>query len=889
MTPGSKLGPYEIVTRLGAGGMGEVWRARDARLGRDVALKVLSPVFANDPERMARFEREAQLLASLNHPNIATLHGLEESGSTRALVLELVEGPTLAERIQAGAIPLDETLPIARQIAEALEYAHDHGVMHRDLKPANIKINPEGAVKVLDFGLAKALDDDPAAGSAHNSPTLSLAATRAGTILGTAGYMSPEQAKGKPADRRADIWAYGVVLAEMLIGRQLYPGENVAEILAAVIMKDPPLDALPASTPAVIRQLLGRCLDKDPKQRLQAIGEARIILDKPLEAPQPPSPIPHPPPRPRPIPWMAATLLLALALAGVALVHFRETPPTERVLRYTIEAPDKTSLHSFAVSPDGRHVAIAASTEGKQRLWVRSLDTLQAQLLPGGDGAAYPFWSPDSRWIGFTSEGKLKKITVTGGPSQTLCDASNGRRGAWNRDGVIVFAPSFGGVLERVPAVGGVPAPATTQEGAGGHRFPVFLPDGHHFLYVVNQATAEKNGIFLASLDSPNGRRVLADISSPAFAPPQPGDKHGHILFVRESTLMALPFDLKALQPAGEVFPLAEQVSVGPVPGHAQVSVSANGVLAYHTGRGPGQGQFAWYDRAGKELGKVGTPGRHRGFALSPDEKTLALPRGDAQGGGMDIWLHDPARGADTRFTFRTPVNTNPVWSPDGNRIVFRSGRSDAPGLYLRDASGSVQEELLLRGTVATFANDWSRDGRFLVYAERRPKTNMDLMLLPMGGDRKPAPFLATEFNEMQGQFSPDGSWIAYVSDESARSEVYVRPFPSGAGMWKISITPGQQPRWRRDGKELFYLTMEGRLMAVAIKKAASSGARPVFEAATPAPLFETRVNVWPPGANVQQYQVSADGKRFLVETTGAEAAEAPLTVAVNWLAGVRK
>ncbi|MBI3694947.1 MAG: serine/threonine-protein kinase [Acidobacteria bacterium] len=522
ISAGTRLGPYEIVASLGAGGMGEVYRARDARLGRDVALKVLPEVFAKDAERMARFEREAQVLASLNHPNIAALYGLEESGGVRALVMELVEGPTLAERIEDGPIPIDEALPIARQIAEALEAAHEKGIIHRDLKPSNVKVKADGAVKVLDFGLAKALEDDPASSDVRNSPTLSLAATRAGVILGTAAYMPPEQAKGKPVDRRADIWAFGVVLFEMLTGQQLFAGETAGDTLAAVIKDEPKWDRLPESTPPAIRKLLRRCLDRDPRRRLRDIGEARLVIEDVMAG----APAEEPSPRPRvsasprlAVSWVVAGALLISTLV-LAFLYFGETPPAERVMRYSVPAPEKASIHSFAISPDGRYLAIAATAQGKRYLWVRALDALQPQLLPGTEEAANPFWSPDSRWIGFFAQGKLKKIAVSGGPAQTLCDAAAGRGGAWNRDGVILFAPSPTGPLFRVSAVGGVPVQVAKAEGGGTHRNPVFLPDGRRFLYQVTGGTADKAGVHVASLDGVAPRRVLADISNVAYAPP---------------------------------------------------------------------------------------------------------------------------------------------------------------------------------------------------------------------------------------------------------------------------------------------------------------------------------------------------------------------------------
>ena len=889
-TPGHRLGPYEILAPLGAGGMGEVYRARDTRLGRDVDLKVLLEIFARDAERMARFQREAQLLASLNHPNIAILHGLEESESTRALVMEMVEGPTLAQRIADGPIPLDEALPIARQLADALEYAHDCAVIHRDLKPANIKVTPQGNVKVLDFGLAKALDDEPGQSGLPNSPTLSLAATRVGVILGTAAYMSPEQAKGKPADRRSDIWAFGVVLFEMLAGRPVYSSETVPETLASVMKEEPPWEALPAGLPAPIGKLLRRCLDKDSRHRLQAIGEARILLEDPLAASPEPAPRPAAasPQSARRLAALAGALVLAVAaLAALAFVHFREAAPAERAVRFSVAAPAKTSVYTFAVSPDGRYLALALEAEGKRQLWLRPLDALEAQPLPGTDDAIIPFWSPDSRHIAFFAQGKLRKIAAAGGPAQTLCDAAAGRAGTWNRDGVILFNPSLTDALQRVSAAGGVPSPASRLEGGLYQRSPAFLPDGRHFFYTTFRA-GEQSGIHWASLDSQAGRRVLADRSTTVYVPPAPGERLGHLLFPRETTLMAQPFDPKTMQPDGELFPVAEQVSFyAGLPGIAAVSASDNGVLVFQTGRSSRESQLVWYDRAGKALGQVGPPDRFIEFALSPDERTVAESRSGASS-NFDIWLREPSRGVDTRFTHHPSVNQSPVWSPDGRRLAFFSSRSGQLNLYVKETSGSGQDELLLRSPELKIPSDWSPDGRFLLYLSRSAKTGGDLMLLPVDGDRKPVVFLQTEFNETQGQFSSDGRWIAYASDESGRNEIYVRPFPASSGKRKISAGGGQHPRWRRDGKELFYLAPDRKLMAVAVKVAAA-GPPAVFEAAAPQALFDTRVPFIPPGFVRHNYAVAADGKRFLISTTGGEGPDAPLTVWLNWLAALKK
>jgi serine/threonine protein kinase len=545
LASGARLGPYEILSAIGAGGMGEVYQAHDTKLGRDVAIKVLPEAFATDPERLARFKREARVLASLNHPHIAAIYGFEESDDVVALVLELVDGPTLADRIAQGAIALDEALPIARQIAEALEAAHEQGIIHRDLKPANIKLRSDGTVKVLDFGLAKLTEPVAASGTAaallSQSPTITTPAmmTGVGMILGTAAYMSPEQAKGRPADKRSDVWAFGCVFYEMLTGKRAFEGDDVSDTLAAVLKGEPDWDTLPSSTPASIRKLIKRCLMKDRKQRLQAVGEARIALENPEQGE--PAIVPGTAPSASRLSWFwpSASAVFFVVAAVLAVVHFRETPMPAQTVRASITLPESSSVHSFAVSSDGRSLVIAATVNGKRQLWLRALDALQAQAMPFTEDASYPFWSPDSRSIGFFAQGKLKRIAASGGPAQVVCEVPDGRGGSWNREDVIVFASSAGspGTIQRIPASGGVPSDVTKT--AGVLRFPVFLPDSRHFLYLVTRGSSEKDGVFLSALDGKDNRRILADLSSVVFAPPASGNPIGHILIVRENTLMA--------------------------------------------------------------------------------------------------------------------------------------------------------------------------------------------------------------------------------------------------------------------------------------------------------------------------------------------------------------
>jgi serine/threonine protein kinase/Tol biopolymer transport system component len=885
LTPGSRLGPYQIIATIGAGGMGEVSRARDTKLRREVALKVLPPAFASDPERMGRFEREAHVLAALSHPNIASIYGIEESEGTRALVMELVEGPTLAERIQPGPIPFDESLEIAKQLADAIEYAHDRGVIHRDLKPANIKITPDGTVKVLDFGLAKALTGDlePAPGAISHSPTLSptlsMRATQAGMILGTAAYMAPEQAKGKAVDRRADIWAFGVVLFEMLTGQALFTGDSTTEIIASALKEAPKLEKLPAATPPAVRKLIERCLHKDPKLRLQSIGEARIVLSGPWEEPAPATtsqPNALTVPRTRRMsgmPWAAALGMCVVGLAGISFVHFRETPPAAQTLRFQIAPPGAFQLGFPSLSPDGRHLAFVTNNEGRLQLWIRPLDTLESRALPGTDGATYPFWSPDGGYLGFFQQGKLKKVAIAGGPAQTLCEATNGRGGTWNRDGVIVFSPGPTSELFRVSSAGGTPSAVTHVPGTGaGHRFPAFLPDGVHFLYNAGSDKPESAGLFVGSLDGGKPARLLPDATNGLFAASAMRGTTGYLLFRREDTLMAQPFDWKTIKTTGETFPLAEQVLGGGNIGFGAFSVSTNGVLVYRSGGAVANRELVWMDRAGKRLSVASKPGALVGtLAISPDDKAVAVEIGTLN--QDDIWVQDLQRDTISRFTFRSGGNRGQVWSPDGSHIIyaFQDANTYSSDLYRKPTAGTGQEELLLHAGVNALPHDWSRDGKVLVFSQTDQKTATDLWLLPMDGTSKPMPYLRTPFDETGGVFSPDSKWMAYTSNESGQNQVYIQAVPATGAKWQISTTGGTRPQWRTDGKELFYVAADSKLMSVAIKLGAS------VDPATPQALFSS--------AGATAYAPSRDGQRFLVDVpAGGEAATVPpLTVVVNW------
>jgi Tol biopolymer transport system component len=884
MSPGLSVAHYRITVKLGEGGMGEVWRATDTKLNRDVAVKVLPDAFAADPDRLTRFTREAQVLASLNHPNIAAIYGVEE----RALVLEFVDGPTLAERIAAGPIPVDQALPITRQIAEALEYAHERGIIHRDLKPANVKITPEGRVKVLDFGLAKAMASEASmAGRPEASPTLTMRATMAGVILGTAAYMSPEQARGEPVDKRADVWAFGVVLWEILTGKRLFEGRTISDVLAAVIRDEPDLTLVPAK----VRPLLNRCLAKDPARRLRDIGDAMGIIENTPESIVVPR---------NWLPWAVAAVLL-VALGIILLIHSREEPQRAvEAVRFQIFPPPNAHFEgAFNLSPNGRWLALnAVGANGRRALWLRSFDSGESRPLPGTEGARAVVWSPDSRFLAFQVQNQLKKTAIAGGPAQLVADGTNTViGGAWTRDGEIIFGDASSGVW-RVPATGGLATPLTridTARQENAHMLPSLLPDQRHFVYLRRSTSTEYTGIYIGFLgakpEEQDSKRLLKTLTGAAYVPAADSVTKGYLLFLRDSALMAQPFDTARLTLAGEAVPVAE--GVGSHRDVGNFSVSTNGVLAYRGG-GDQMVQLTWFDRQGNIQGNAGNPAPYYSpdaLALSPDETKVATRIRDAQTGNRDIWVLDTVRNTRTRLTSNPAMDDYPVWSPDAKRIAFASNRDGQFDLYQKDSSGAGEEEVLLRSDHNKYPQDWSLGGRFLLYSDHDPKTKLDLWLLPLSGDRKPIPFLRTEFNEAQGKFSPDGRWIAYRSDKSGRPEVYVRPSPERGGgdtEWTISNGGGTEPRWRRDGKELFYFTGEGTLVAVEVRTSGTT-----FKAGIAKPLFDTRIVGGDTpvlfGTPGYYWDVSGTGKRFLINTATQESGLAPITVVLNWTAGLRK
>jgi serine/threonine-protein kinase len=860
-----------MVELIGSGGMGEVYRARDTKLGREIAIKILPEVFSQDRERLARFEREARLLASLNHPNIATIHGLEESDGLHFLVLELVPGETLAERIAQGTIPIEDAIPLFKQIAEALGAAHEKGVIHRDLKPANIKVTPEGNIKVLDFGLAKALGDEAPVSDLSQSPTLTREATRAGVIMGTAPYMSPEQARGKGVDKRTDVWAFGCCLYEALSGRKAFAGETVTDVLAAVVKSEPDWSALPENLSWKIRELLDRCLRKDPARRLHDIADARLDLEDAVTATEIPAASTQAPPRwPWAVPFLGG-VLIASAVAGLAAWSLmRPAPGPTR--RFVIPLPEEeelvTSRGSIALSPDGENIAYVARRGGAVQIYLRPIDQLEALPLEGTEDASSPFFSPDGQWLGFWSKGKLKKIPITGGTPMILCDAAELRGATWASDDIIYFTPGPRSQIFRVSASGGTPEPATTLEPENGelnHHYPEVLPGGKVLLFGIWHG--ETSDIAVQSLETGERRILFRGASYPHYAPT------GHIVFSqRGGTLLAASFDPDRLEMTSNPVPVLEGVFIDGVYGNMEISFSSDGTALYVPSSADlPLTSLVWVDRHGVEQPLAETQRPYNQPRLSPDGRRLAVTILDLKW-TSDIWILELDRATLTRLTFEG-WDARPLWSHDGRRVLFASNREGVDNLFSKPADGSGQAEQLIGGANRRPIS-LSSDGKSVVFLQRSDDdTNWDIGMVRLVDEREPKILLGTPFDEITGMLSPDDRWLAYTSNKSGRYEVYVRLFPGPGGRVQVSTEGGTEPMWSRDGRELFYRNGD-KMMAVDISR------EPSFTPSVPKLLFEGRYRTNLRGSN---YDVTADGQRFVMIRAAEGSRLTELNIVLNW------
>jgi serine/threonine protein kinase len=871
---GKRIGHYEVLSFLGAGGMGEVYRGLDTRLKREVAIKILTAEWARDADQVHRFKREAELLATLNHPRIAQIYGFEEAGETACLILELVEGETLADEIKRGPVELGRALQIALQITEALEAAHEREIIHRDLKPANIKITPDGNVKVLDFGLAKAIA--PAGDNAleSQSPTFVSEVSMPGVILGTAAYMSPEQAKGHRVDRRSDVWAFACVLYEMLAGQRAFSGESIVEILSAVLRSEPDWVALPESTPPAITSLLKRCLQKDRTRRMRDIVDARFQIEElqpaPAGAVQDRTSSPQRKSRER-FWWIGALAILLITVAALALRNRQSQAPQAPEMRLQIVTPDEASNSSFALSPDGRKLVFLSQGQ----FWLRPLNSEKADPLPGTENGGTLFWSPDSRSFAFSATDHLKRFDLDLNLARSIAGAlgTGARSGSWSSGGnLLVGAPGDLMPLYSLPATGGSAVPATRIEsGQTTQAYPRFLPDGRHFLYFAR--TADSQGIYVASLDSQETHKLFDSDSSAVFAPPD------QILFARRGALLAQRLDLQTLRPVGETVSLSAEVFVDNSVGSSSVravlaaSASMDGSVAYRA-RGE-QTQLAWVDRAGRVTAFI--PGTEQVDVRQLDDVNIA-PGGRAAAftktlnGNKDIWLIDLEGGVPRRFTLNEVWDGDPVWSPDGKQIVFSSLRKGFLDLYQKPVNEAGMETPLIESREGKMVHDWSQDGRYVLYQSSNPQTSDDIWALPLFGERKQVPVVQTPSLECCAHFSPDGRAIAYQSWETGRSEVYVQAFMRPAVKQRISLEGGVAVRWRADGKEVFFRAADGRLMSVPITREGET-----LKAGNPVSLFRLQSPVYSP---------SPDGQRFLVGVIKEPAA--PITILLNWRPGAQ-
>ncbi|MBS1813186.1 MAG: protein kinase [Acidobacteria bacterium] len=897
LLPQMNLSHYRLVSKIGAGGMGEVYRANDTRLDRDVAIKVLPAEFATDADRLHRFKQEAKATSALNHANILTVYDVGEYDGNPYLVMELLEGAELRAQLpphsEAGTLPVRKAIEYAQQIAAGLAAAHEKGIVHRDLKPENLFITKDGRVKILDFGLAKLRP--PRQVSAGSDVATAKQLTNPGTVMGTVAYMSPEQVRGQDLDHRSDIFSFGIILYEMLSGRRAFTGEMMADVMSAITRDDPPeLSELNPKVTPQLEKLVRRCLEKKPERRFQTASDLGFALESLTTLS---SSGKH---RTEAVPtlettskrsgwrdriWMIAAGVLALIALALGVAYVRRPALEAETVWLSVNPPDKAVIFtSPAISPDGRTLAFVATVEGKTQIWVRSLSASAPRPLAEGANGSLLFWSPDNQFIGFTYAGKLYKIALSGGTPAPLLDIQTTAGGTWNRDGVILVGSANQGI-QRVSANGGPVSSVTTIDSSRGevsHGYPFFLPNGRQFLFHIQHNDPNKQGIYLASLEGGEAKQLITTEVSSVWAgedPVTPGT--GYLVFIQQGALMAQSFDFGRNQLSGEPVRLVEQVQTGLRGFNGQFSLAGNVLVAME---GTTRQQLTWVDRTGKKVGTVGPVGAYGNRDLSPDGQRLAVTRFDPKLGTSDIWLFDLGRGNETRLTVDPADDSFPVWSPDGSRIVFSSTRKGKSGLYLKDATGAGQEELLFESANRKVLLQWSPDGRFILYREVDPQTRQDLWMLPLEGERKPWPWLKTQFSESSGSgISPDGKWMAYSSDESGREEVYIQAFvpgvPASGSRWPISIGGGAQIRWRRDGRGLYY-HLNGKMMEVDV----SLGAK--VEAGLPRELFDSRTI----RADLNRaWNMTKDEQRFLFVTNADEASVPPFTVVLNWMAEVKK
>ena len=876
LNPGTRLGPYEILSSIGAGGMGEVYKARDTRLERTVAVKVLPPHLSDDLELKQRFEREARAISQLTHPHICTLYDVGSENGVEFLVMELLEGQTLAERIEKVPLPTDQVLRFGTEIADALDRAHRAGIIHRDLKPGNVMLTPSG-VKLLDFGLARIAAAERRPGDLSSLPTQAAPSrplTERGTVMGTFQYMAPEQLEGKDADARTDVFAFGCVLYEMATGKKAFQGASHASLVSAILRDEPrPISEVAPMAPPSFDRLVRTCLAKDPEERWQSCrdvkNELAWIAQAGSQAGAPATLVSRRKNREK-LAWVLAAVAGAAALAGWYRIA-AAPKPARRAVRLAFAKPDKAPFEFFeslTPSPDGSSVAFIAHTSDERRsLWIRPIDSLDARPLPGTEDARNPFWSPDSRYLAFFANGKLKKIPAAGGPAENLCDAADSWGGSWGSRGVIIFEGRDLDGVSRVPAEGGTPSKVTSlapEEEA--HRWPVFLPDGEHFLFLVDASKTEGHWIGLSSLSSGKVTRLAHAISNLAFSPT------GHLLYVKSGSLVAQPFDTKALRFSGDPTPVGENPAEIGQNHRFDFGVSANGLLVYQSS--DPNVQFVWFDRAGKRIGAAGEPGRTRLFNLSPDDQRVAFEKLDSDGRNANIWSLDLVRGFKARVTSDAASDFSPTWNPDGKTLYFMSTRKGMGDIFSTGSAGGGEDRLVLPMNNGSYCWSISPDSRSFIYETIGDATKSDLWILPLTGDRTPRPFRRTAAVETEAQFSPDGRFVAFTSDDSGRSEVYVASFSDLSEQWRVSSSGGQRPRWRGDGKELFFMA-GSRLMSAGIALS------PSFRAEVPRPLFS--VKDW------TDYAAAKDGQRFLISTNPSESDETRAVAVLNWTAAIKE